>query len=267
MTDQLEQHTPIRTDVPISMHPDTLSGVGKVLNQPDTIGVHAYSAAREALKICHDSFGLLNDAEKATGESRPLSAAQRKEALRSGQDVRMVNGVPTLVVATDELVEAAQQAWARIGPSIDRRMKELKGLHQTLESRVAAAIDNPSRKTSEGLALAAEVRAHVKSMSDGDRLTFCMSAVDAGDKATVAAILHAQPFLSGLSPAAQDALRKRAAAQFAPVDSAQYDATSQAISRVMQAGNRLSARYSDIINRPESPRAVAAKKVRALAGK
>lgn len=267
MTDQLDPHTPIRTDVPIDMHPDTLVNVGKVLNQPDTIGTHAYSAAREALKICHDSYGLLNDAEKATGEARSLNAAQRKQALSSGQDVRMVNGAPTLVVASEELIGAAREAWARIGPSIDRRMKELKGLHETLGKRVAEAIDNPARKTQEGLALAAEVRAHVKNMGDGERLTFCMKAVDAGDKATVAAILHAQPFLSGLNEGAHDALRKRAASQFAPVDAAQHEATAKAIRRVMEAGNRLSARYGDILNRPTSPRAVAAKKVRALAGR
>src|SRR5436190_5894877 len=112
MTGQLYMHTPVRTDVPISMHPDALSGLGKALNHPCTLGTNVYSAAREALKICHDSYGLLNDAQREVPETVPL----RKRALQNGEDVRLVNGAPD-----DELVTAGKQAWERIAPAVDRR--------------------------------------------------------------------------------------------------------------------------------------------------
>ena len=165
MTDHLNMHTPVRTDVPIRMHPDSLSGLGKALNQPDTLGANVYSAAREALKICHDSYGLLNDAQTAIRAAVPLNASQRKRAPQDGQEVRLVEGAQTLVVADDELVAAAKQAWSRIGPAIDRRMRELVGLHEVLEKRITSAVDEPKRMTPEGLALAHEVRSHVKSLS------------------------------------------------------------------------------------------------------
>ncbi|WFU64845.1 hypothetical protein [Bradyrhizobium brasilense] len=262
-----EPLTPIRTDVPIDMHPDAFpSEMHNTMKQEGTLGPFAFSAAREALTLCYERLAQLNDAQKAIHHR--LTVAEAKKARRRGEDVRMVNGAQVIFDDVDDhLIEAARHALSDITPSVDRKMKELKGLHETLGKRVAEALDNPSRKTAEGTALAAEVRAYVKSLPDGERITFCMQAITDGDKATVAAILHAQPFLSGLTGDAQDAIRKQAAAKFAAVDSAQYDATTKLIERVMYAGNHLTARYSEVVNRPESRRAVAAKKVRALAGK
>ena len=89
-------------------------------------------------------------------------------------------------------------------------MKELNGYRDTLARRVAAALDHPARKTPEGLALAAEVRAHIKAMKKPDeRMKFVAQAVDAEDVETVAAVLHAQPLLSGLAPKTHATLRAR----------------------------------------------------------
>jgi hypothetical protein len=141
---ELNAQTPIRTDVPIDIHPDSLAGLGKVLNQPDTIGVHIYSAGREALKVIYDCLALLNDAEKELQQT--LTPAQRRDAIM-------------VIVYDSGFIEAAHDAFKKIGPSVDRRVKELDGQRQVFEERVARALDEPSRKSTEGLALAAEVRA------------------------------------------------------------------------------------------------------------
>ena len=89
--------------------------------------------------------------------------------------------------------------------------------------------------------------------------------VDAGDKATVAAILHAQPFLSGLDAKDHATLREQAATKFAPIDAAQHNATLSAIDFVMGAGNSLTARYHQVLSLRNASQCVAAAKVKVLA--
>lgn len=123
----------------------------------------------------------------------------------------------------------------------------------------------PSRKSTEGLALAAEVRAHIKNMPASERTVFIRAAVEAGDKLTIAAILHAQHFLSGLDRLAFDNLRRQAAFKFAPVDAAQHEATVKVIQRVENASSNLFMRYIKIIDRPEAKSLSAQKNVKTLA--
>jgi len=62
---------------------------------------------------------------------------------------------------------------------------------------VAEALDQPVRRTAEGLALASEVRSHAKGLSDAKRWAFVGNAIETGDLPTVAAILAAPPPLAG----------------------------------------------------------------------
>jgi hypothetical protein len=145
-------------------------------------------------------------------------------------------------------------------------VRQLNGIHEVLTKRVNEALEDINRKTPEGLSLAAEVRAHVKALPQEDRSKFVMDAINAGDKRTVAALLHAQPFLSGLSQDAQDTLRAHASNKFAPLDYLQLTATKDVIRKVTTAGSVLLGRYQRTINLSKSPQAVAAQKVRELAG-
>ena len=270
MPTPFDDPVPVRADVPMTLHPDSLLGVGRALNQPDTLGMSALSAAREGLRLCYDLFGKMNDAERDLQAVAEPARRRQHPAEKGGRtqvtgNVRMKNGKPTRYVDAEELVAAAEKAFARVTPAIDRRVKELNGYRDTLATRVAAALDHPERKTPEGLALATEVRAHIKAMKKPDeRLSFVAAAIEKGDVPTVAAVLHAQPFLSGLEPATHDTLRARAAAKFAPVDNAQLEATEAALDHVTGASSRLVKRYTEILDLRSTPVAQAAKSVRAL---
>jgi hypothetical protein len=256
----------------MTLHPDSLLGVGRSLNQPDTLGMSALSAAREGLRLCYDLFGKMNDAELhlqaiAAPARRRQHPAEKGGRTEISGDVRMVNGKPTRVVDAEEFIAAAEKAFARVSPAIDRRIKELNGYRDTLATRVAAALDNPTRKTPEGLALAAEVRAHIKGLKkDDERVQFVAAAIETGDVPTVAAVLHAQPFLSGLAPASHATLRARAAAKFAPLDNAQLEATEAAIDHVSASGSTLVKRYGEIVALRNVPAAKAAQSIKALEG-
>lgn len=265
----LDESTPIRADVPISLHPDSLLGIGEPLAAEGTLGTNVLAAAREALRSGYDLFGRMNDAERdlqaiaepARRRQHPVERGGRTEL--SG-DIRMVKGKPTRVVDAEEFITAAEKAFDRVAPTIDRRVAELNGYRDTLATRVATALDNPTRKTPEGLALAAEVRAHIKGMKADQRAGFVSQAIDRGDLPTVAAVLHAQPFLSGLEPASHEMLRARAAAKFAPVDSAQLAATEAAIDHVCTSTSALVKRMGDISALRNVPAAKAAKSLRVL---
>jgi hypothetical protein len=70
--------------------------------------------------------------------------------------------------------------------------------------------------------------------------------VEAGDKQTVAAILHAPAYLSGLTDKQMEALRQRAAYAFAPRESTQLEAVRNASSMVAAAGSRLMERFDRV---------------------
>ncbi|OCC24871.1 hypothetical protein MB02_05275 [Croceicoccus estronivorus] len=266
----LDESTPVRADVPISLHPDSLLGIGEPLATEGTLGTNVLAAAREALRSGYDLFGRMNDAERDLQAIADPARRRQHPAERGGRselsgDIRMVKGKPTRVVDAEEFITSAEKAFDRVAPTIDRRVTELNGYRDTLATRVATALDHPTRKTPEGLALAAEVRAHIKAVKKPDeRTSFVAQAIDQGDLPTVAAVIHAQPFLSGLEPATHEMLRARAAAKFAPVDSAQLAATEAAIDHVCTSTSALVKRMGDISALRNVPAAKAAKSLRVL---
>jgi hypothetical protein len=166
MSDQ--NPTAIRTDVPASMHPDALMNLSDTLAQKDTLGVNVWNVAREALQLCYHSYGMLNDTEKSVKEVQSTR--------------RLVNGRPTEVAATSkELANAAEAAWKRVAPIIDRRVKELTGTQTVLGNRVAEALDDPNRKTPVGIALASEVSGYVKALPLEERTAFIANAINEGE--------------------------------------------------------------------------------------
>jgi hypothetical protein len=246
-----DQPTPIRTDVPPMMHPGSLGNLEPVLNQQNTLGAEVFNVASDALKVCYEAFGQLQDAEKALKAAKPVQ--------------RLIDGRPMQVVVSDEYADAAQKAWDRLAPAIDRKVKQLQGTSTVLATRVDAALDHAPRKTPEGIALAAEVRAFCKSLPVTERTTFISEAINNDDKATIAALLHAQPFLSGLTPDAHANMRLRAAAKFAPLEHAQHQAATQAMERVMNAGSQLMLRYGKAMKMRNDPAVKAAAQVAKLA--
>ncbi len=161
----------------------------------------------------------------------------------------------------DQYAEAAGRAFERVNKASDVRCKQLQRHRETLATRVAAAVDNPSRRSAEGLSVASEIRAHLKSMAESKRPMFLARATDAGDRTTVAAVLHAPPYLSGLTERQQTELRQRAARTFAPVDTEQLAATEATIERVDAARGCLIVRLDESQRFKNTPRSVASRRV------
>lgn len=265
MSDAIE----IRVDVPPGLHPDALMGLAKVLDVELTVGRAALSAGREALAAMYHVYGAWNDAELALQAAAPpahrlqlpANDPRRRvpglERSISG-DVRMLDGKPVRFHGREnEYVEAASKAFEVAAKNVDARLKQLGGFRDGLAKHVAEALDNPARRTAEGLALAAEVRAHAKSLPDAKRWVFVAEAVEMGDLPTVAAIFAAQPFLSGLSAKQHANARELAARKFAPVHHGQLAATEAVIDRVKAGSQSLLDRYSKVLALRNTPKAKA----------
>lgn len=217
---------PVRTDVPPTLHPLILSPEVDALDIDKSVGSRALAAGREALSTIYRTFGDIETAEK---ELR-AEAGEHPQADRAKQ-----------------LATAAEAAFKRAAAVVNRRVEELLRHQETLAGRVAEALEDPERRTREGLSIATAIRAHVQSLEgETTRIRFLTNAVDAGDRRTVSAVLAAPAYLSGLTDQHVAILRTAAAAKFAPQDSKQLDAVGKVLDRVMAGGSRFAERYAAV---------------------
>jgi hypothetical protein len=229
--------TAVRGDVPPSLHPDVVLPLAEALDREGTVGRAAYGAARAALEDMYGAYADIEDAERA------LRAA--------GRDA--------------ELAGAASRAFDRTAAAADRRIAEMRRHRAALAARVSDALADPRAAAPDGVALAQEVRAHLRGLPDAERVRFLHGAVEADDRRTVAAALAAPPYLSGITAQQAGAVRGLAAARWAPVDSAQAAAVDRAVERVMTASGSLVARYAKALERADGPRARASRALDRLA--
>jgi hypothetical protein len=240
-----------RTDVPINLHPQALDNLADHLDIKDTVGAEAIAAARGVMQHIHDGYAAINDAETALRKA-------------SGQK-RIVNGREQFVAGSEDLGKAATNRYNAIAPSVDGALKRLGGIQQVLESRIATAITDPNGNTAQGIALATEMRAHVKSLGAGERLEFIRQAVVYGDKRTVSALLNGPAYLSGLDAGMLDNLREQASHKFAPQDHVQLAALRELTTKVGNAGSVLLGRMQRAVEAGKNPKAAADAAIRELA--
>lgn len=127
------------------------------------------------------------------------------EALTVVIDARnKVKGDPTLTQAAMVLTVAdfADGKWPAATRRVDAAMKVMDARIAEAEASLREGIPGHAGGT-----VATEIRAHVKAMRNGtERMAFMRELIDAGDTESVAAVLKAKPFLSGLTPAEADML-------------------------------------------------------------
>jgi response regulator RpfG family c-di-GMP phosphodiesterase len=158
----------------------------------------------------------------------------------------MVNGVPTQHVDTIEFVEVADAAAKRAQTAVVKSLGAMAHNETQLAARVAMAVDDPTRKTSEGQLLAREIRAHVKSLSEKNRFQFVAQKIEQGNLKAVAAVIQAPAFLSGLEDSAGATLKTLAEMKFAPIERSQLEATRKALKHVEDASKELADRMYDL---------------------
>lgn len=230
----------IRGDVSPSMHPTSLAAHARALDVQGTMGQHVYTDAHTALTVAYTCMGNLRDVRKQV----ETQFQTRREVVRDGKVVRAV-------AYPEQFFAGVDREFARAARQMDSADAGIRAKINSLASRVETMLSDPSAKTQ----VAAEIRAHAKGLTDTKRMAFIRDAINAKDKASVAALLSAPAYLSGLSKEQADVARKMAEETFAQVESAQLHAAERVLERVREAGGQLTAYYGEITALRDTPEA------------
>jgi hypothetical protein len=242
--------TPIRADISLSVHPDSLLNVAKDLNVPGTPGEALYKVARLAIAPLYDAMGQMVDARKAMYSNVPPNAPKvmGRADPKTGEGGHMI----PITGREQELRNAMQAAFDRAARTSDHQYKTLMSMRDNLARSIETKLTYPKGSTSQGIAEAAEIRTMVRTMSRKDRNDYIEDILDQGDQQQLSAILHGPRHLSGLSKVEHDQLRRFAAQKLAPVESKQLSASDEAINTIMRAGMAFHTRHLEL--QPPGPK-------------
>lgn len=134
----------------------------------------------DVISFCNDAYATLGKlhAAKDLVDSNPAWTAEQKVLMMNAETTKQKD---------------------RLAKRLDRTMRDI-------EARIAgvdAELLKPVQQAAAG-PLAAEVRAHAKSLTSAERSKLIREALEADDEATLQAVLGAQPFLSGLNNVDRD---------------------------------------------------------------
>lgn len=104
------------------------------------------------------------------------------------------------VIATQDY---ADKVFARIAKTFDSVRANLEKGIAHLEGELSKPVESKAAGT-----IAAEVRAHIKGLSSGERMKVVQQAIDDGDHIVATAVLGAPAMLSGIDPKMQQTLTR-----------------------------------------------------------
>jgi len=252
----------IHPHVPLDLHPEAISNHAKALGVEDTVGRHILRAGREALTAMYAGYGKMEDAQRACLAAAEPAGYTPGEGARG--KVRLSEGRLRVVTGREaEFAAAARAAFDRAAATIDNRKTELEGYRDQLAKRITAALFRSEDAHPQAIAQAGEIRAHMK--GEKQRFRLLVDAIEAGDRQTVAAVLAAPPYLSGLTPKQHSELRGLAERKFAPTETAQRDAADAIIAHVMKVASVFVGRLGEALKVADTPAGRATAKIGELA--
>lgn len=159
----------VDTRVSPSLHPENVRAIEGYGADTSSHVAHVETAFSEM----YEGLRSVHDAREAAGRNPTWNDAQR-------------------ALQTDDF---AQKIYGRITRNID-------GVKASLDRNITAMDDQLNAPVASKVAhpVATEIRAHAKLLNTGERMSFVMKAIDAGDHLTVGAVLGGPAYLSGLEP-------------------------------------------------------------------
>lgn len=159
------------------------------------------------------------------------------------RDAAMANGAWTDDMKVIKVQEAADRAFAKFAPALDKVHANMRSGVALIERELATPVE-----ASAAASVAAEIRAHVKGLAErqgGSTLDkrpgqsaigFVQAAIQNGDHKTATAILGAPPYLSGITPEMHAALLRQWHEKANPVASKRLRAMQSAMAIIQDRG-------------------------------
>jgi hypothetical protein len=237
----MAENLKLHVGVSLGMHPDVLSHRAPTLSGRSQ---GAFIAAQQTLEHFYRNQSLILNARAA--EFAKLQTPNNLRALqlaREGKGPAPANVVMrgakmefTLPAADGKLFnDAAELCFRRGGAIYDQsRAKIVEELTQ-LHSERAGKTTDPMAKTPAGIAAAAEIRAHLKSLPAGERAALVRAEIAAGNNRVAAAVAESECFLSGLDAVTHSTLVAATRDKFAPEESSKIEALNAVLKTVDDA--------------------------------
>jgi hypothetical protein len=204
-----------------------------------TDGSCAFAKAHEALDLAYEWHVEVADADREFQKLHNLEELNkqnhRPQPFRNGPHAN-----------SGDLYEAAVQSKARKEAMIAPKLKELEKFQASVNKVIEKTLDLAELKHPIGIALAAEVRAHVRGLKGSEKSKFLMKMVDDGERFAVASVLKAPFFLVDMDRAEHQRWDQIATYSFTPNEARQRDAVNHLISKVIKAQGAMEERIQKL---------------------
>jgi hypothetical protein len=236
---------PIRADVTIALRPETLSPHDAVLVEGSR-GRPVLQQTQRAFGEFYKILGHINDARKSAYDQispvvmRQLALANQGGGNKPppdsfmGKDGKLTIGLPANTAR--EFNQAAAEAFQRGAVQLDMARTKAIEVQAELKQLVGFATTDTLAKSPSSIALATEIRSHVKALSPSERMMFIKSQIEEGNLAVASAITNAPPFLWGGDSKLQALAGDMAELKFAPKERAELDSVTKIIQQIMDSG-------------------------------
>ncbi len=173
--------------------------------------------------------GYVEGAERAFHEAYTGVGAvyDAKEAMR--RDLSLTEAGRTIKV--DDM---AQRVFKKVAALFDAQSANLSKGIAMIEEKLTAPVTARAAHP-----IGAEVRAHVRAMSESDRSGFVIQAINSGDEVTVTAVLGGPSYLSGIRPEVQSALLRMWHEKAAPEEAARLKVMQGALKLLSSRGGMI----------------------------
>lgn len=251
--------------VPPSLDPGGLNPLASVLERSGA-GRRVLTAGQRALTAMHSAMAELDDAVRAVaGRHGRVTTQPRGMDVASSHsgDVRHgKGGLRAFSGHEGQLVDAARQRFSAVGSAVQAQVDILDDARRDLDGVMASALVDSETPP----VVAGEIRRHVARMEPADRLPFLHDRAVKGDKTTLAAVLNAPSYLSGIDEKTRDTITAEARARLTPEAHATNEAAARVYEHVRRAIDTFVGAYHDTLAPLGSGEREVAGKIAALKG-
>lgn len=240
---------PLDTSISISSDPATLDAVrtryiiGTNADGSDVLHP-AFTAARGAMEAAYTRSLTMSGAERALREQRNADPAQQRR-LRAG----------------------VEKSLSESRKAIGTALESISSHRAKLEESIVETLGIPTMRTSiTDSQRGADVRAALRAMGESARREAIRTAIQAGDREAVSAVLAASPLASGLSRNDLEGIRMDAERKFSPREAEMRDNLDKLRELVARGGDAVESRFAPLVGRGDDPSARAESALRALEG-
>lgn len=250
----------VTTLAPASMHPDYLTPEVAALEKHST-GSVGLNAAQNVLRTLYATYNDITEAETFVRLDGAHNGPEASKTPRLFGGASPMNGQ-----LAEELKRTTDAAYNRASATVQRELARLESAEKAIQNKVNAMLNPDVNKSAQGIAISGEIRAAIKALPENKRSEAVLALVEEGDVRSVAAILAAPGFVSGLSTSMQELLRLNASEKLFPEEHAALMALRSVNNKVGSAWWRFVEKTTDIQKIENGTRAKARQALSKLAG-